>query len=131
MKRIVLAVLIPLFIASCGQKAEKGHEEGEHKDEPGIVHLKKESQSMIGFEVMKAKKAKLESAIDAVGEIAQETENVTHVTSPEGGVLKKYLVRPGDVVEKEMPLCLIQTKTGGEIEIKSPSHGIVLAHYIK
>ena len=104
--------------------------EKEHHEE-GLVHLKVESQKLIDFEIVPAKKQLLVSAIDVSGEIAQETENVMHVSAPNVGILKSIQVGLGQVVEKDTPLCLIQTREGQEIEIKSPHRGIVLAQYLK
>jgi len=133
---LFIMILASLFMGyGCGKESsqEPDHHEGraEHDAEPGIVHFKKESQKMIGFEITRAEKSRLESTIEVVGEIAPETENVAHVTCPEPGILKSYLVKLGEVVEKETPLCVIQTKEGGESQIKSPSHGIVLTQYAK
>jgi cobalt-zinc-cadmium efflux system membrane fusion protein len=86
---------------------------------------------MIGLEWVTVRSEPLRSSVEVVGEIAQETENVTHVTCPERGTLKSVLVKLGEVVEKGTPLCRVQTKAGTELEVTSPGHGIVLAQYSK
>ena len=104
---------------------------GEPQEEPGVVRLKEESQKIIGLEFVTTERRKLESAIEVVGEIAKETENTVHLTSPESGTLKSYLRSLGETVEKGTPVCVIETKAGQPVEIPSPGHGIVLAQYLK
>ena len=126
--------LLCLFIAmmpGCGCGKRAAEEIGEHHEDAGVVHLKQESQKMIGLELVSVEKKPLQSVLEVVGEIAQETENVIHVTSPEPGILKTLMPKLGEVVEKGTPLCVIQTKTVPALEIPSPIHGIVLAQYLK
>jgi multidrug efflux pump subunit AcrA (membrane-fusion protein) len=134
MKRIFLILGLVFLVAGCGQKKDAGHAESGHHDEhqeAEVVHLSQASQKLIGLEMAEAKKAPLHTTIDVVGEIAQETENVAHVTAPEAGRLKAYLVGLGEVVEADTPLLTIETKAGAELEVQSPKHGIVLAEYLK
>jgi cobalt-zinc-cadmium efflux system membrane fusion protein len=112
----------------CGNRTED-HSEEHHEE--NAVHLKEESQKLIGLQLVKAEKKSLQTMIEVVGEIAQETESVAHVTCPQPGVLKSFLRQLGEVVEKDTPLCVVETKTGEKLEIVSPTHGIVLAQYVK
>lgn len=131
MIRILLLCLVVVLLPGCGcEKTPRSHE-GEHHEESGAVHLKKESQELIGFEIVSVKKGKLESSIEVVGEIAKETENMAHITCPEVGTLRGYLANLGETVEKGTPVCVIETKTGQKLEVSSPAHGIVLAQYLK
>lgn len=120
------------MLSGCGG-CTKSHDkqEGEHHEEEGTVHLKEESQKMIDLKLVTVEKKPLFSSLKVVGEIAAETENVSHVTSSENGVFQSHLCNIGDVVEKGTPICVIQTKTGETRQIESPSHGIVLAQYVK
>ena len=131
MKRLLLLCLMIAMSPGCGsEKGPKEHSD-EHHDEEGVVHLKEESQKMIGLEFVKAQKAPLTSSVEVVGEVAQETESVVHITPPQPGTLKSISVKLGTVVEEGTFLCKIVTKEGLELEITSPSHGIVLAQYAK
>lgn len=131
MKQFLFAILmisLPL-LPGCGCSKQEAHDE--HHDEEGVVHLKEESQKMIGFEMATVKKGPLVSAIEVSGEIAQETENVKHITPPTSGVLQSLKVEIGETVEQDTLIGIIKTQDGKEVEIKSPSHGIVMAHYLK
>jgi cobalt-zinc-cadmium efflux system membrane fusion protein len=66
-----------------------------------------------------------------VGDIAQDTENVTHIIAPAAGTLQSMKVKVGDVVDQGTPLAQVLTNEGNIIEIVSPSHGIVMAQYAK
>lgn len=131
MKKFLLTALIislPL-LPGCGCSKNDAHQE--HHDEEGVVHLKEESQKMIGLEMASVNKGFLLSGIEVSGEIAQETENVQHVAPPTAGTLQSMKVEIGEVVEEGSLICLIKTAEGTEVEIKSPGHGIVMAHYLK
>ena len=113
-------------------KEEAGHEEaGVHGEEHGAVHLKEESQKLVGLEMIKVERKPFFSTVEVVGEIAQETENVAHVTCPEPGILKSFKTKLGDSVDKGTPICVIETRSGKTLEIKSETHGLVLAQYGK
>ena len=130
MIRILLLCLVIAMTPGCGCGKKSGEREGHH-EEPAAVHLKEESQKMIGLEIIQVQKNELLSKIEVVGEIAKETEQVAHITCPERGILKSYPAKLGEVVEKGTPVCMIETKTGATLEIPSPIHGIVLAQYLK
>lgn len=107
----------------------QGHEE--HEGDGAEVHLSKKMQEMIGLRLIKVQKELFSQTLDVVGEIAQETENVTHITAPQSGKLQKYLVRIGSTVDEDTPLCEIKTGTGEILQIKSTSHGTVWTQYLK
>lgn len=131
MNRIILIFSMILILSGCGSK-ENHDDHAEHAGkEKETVHLSQESQRLIGLEVVVAERRPLQTTIEVTGEIAQETEQVIHVTSPEAGRLKAFRVGLGEVVEEGMPVCLVETRAGAALEIKSPGHGIMLAQYVK
>ncbi len=135
MIRILLLCFMIATLSGCGGCGKSGEEHaGEHPENAEgmeTVHLKEESQKMVDLEFVTVKKEPLFASLKVVGEIAQETENVSHVTPSESGLLRSFLKQVGETVEKGTPLCVIQTKTGETMEIASPAHGIVLAQYVK
>jgi len=110
-------------------KEEAGH--GEHEEERGAVHLKEESQKLVGLELVKVNRQPFFATVEVVGEIAQESENVVHMTCPEPGKLKSFDTKLGDEVDQGTPICVIETRSGKTLEIKSEVHGFVLAQYGK
>ena len=131
MKKLLLLCLVVLMMPGCGCQKKDVHSEEGHHDEKGTVHVKKESQELIGLELMTAQKKAFISKIEVTGEIAKETENMSHIVSPEPGILKSYLANPGDTVEKGSLLCVVESKAGNSVEIPSPGHGIIFAQYLK
>ncbi len=131
MKRIFLLCLLIAMSPGCGSEKNPKEHTDEHHDEAEVIHLKEESQEMIGLEFIKTQKAPLTSSVEVVGEIAQETESVVHITPSQPGTLKSISVKLGEVVEEGTLLCTIVTREGMELEIASSSHGIVLAQYAK
>lgn len=130
--RLLLIFLVTLFVSSPGFGAESGHrDEHESHGEEREVHLKREMRDMIGLKTITVEKRRLIETVDVTGEIAQETENVVHITPQESGRLKKYLVRLGETVDPGDMLLVMTSKSGQDLEIPSESHGIVLAQYLK
>ncbi len=130
MKRIGLTFFVLSFSLMTWGCSKSEYPKEEQREE-GMIHLKEESQKMIGLEISAVKKQPLVSYIEVSGEIAQETENAIHVTTPNTGTLQIMNVSLGQWVEKDASLCVIRTREGKEIEVKSPHHGIVLAQYLK
>ncbi|MFA7255682.1 MAG: efflux RND transporter periplasmic adaptor subunit [Candidatus Omnitrophota bacterium] len=131
MKKLLLLCLVVLMMPGCGCQKKAAHSEEGHSDEEGTVHVKKESQKLIDLELMTAQKKAFISRIAVTGEIAKETENMSHIVSPEPGILKSYSASPGETVEKGTPLCVVESNTGRLIEIPSLGHGIIFAQYLK
>lgn len=130
MKKLLLLCLLVLMQPGCGCDKKAAHEAEKHEEE-GSVHMTEESQRLIDLRVMEIAEQPFHSFIEVAGEIAKETENVAHVTSPVPGVLKSFSKDIGETVEKETPLAVIQTREGQTIELVSPRHGIVMAQYVK
>src|SRR3989338_3396519 len=132
MKRFFAAVLAAFLLTGCSKGApEVSKEPPESDNHETVVHLKGESQKLIALQIVEAEEKPLYSTIEVSGEIASETEDVAHITSPASGILKLLKVEVGQVVEKGTALCIVESRDGKDIEIPSPSHGIVLAWYMK
>lgn len=113
------------------REEETGRDEhGEHHDDAG-VHLGSRSQEIVGLKVIKTKKMPLFSGIEVVGDIAQDTENVKHITAPAAGTLQSTKVGVGDVVENGTLLAEMVASDGQSLAITSPLHGIVMAKYAR
>lgn len=128
-QRLCLLILIAIVIASAGcDKAPK--ETGHDEHAPKMIRLAKEVQESAGLSLREVQEKKLASYLEVYGSIAQDTENTVHVTSKEEGILKTLKVSEGDTVEEGSALAVFQASTGLQ-EIHSPTHGIVLARYLK
>ena len=104
----------------------EGHsEEGEHLD------LSKKSQETINLKTMAAKPAPLIKKISVVGQIAQESESVSHVTALNPGVVSRLKANIGSVVKKDDVICSIKANGGTLQEIKSPVSGVVIGNFVK
>jgi multidrug efflux pump subunit AcrA (membrane-fusion protein) len=131
MNRIAFVCLLIILFPGCGCQQKSPHVEAGHHDEEDVVHIKEESQKMMDLELMTAQKRTFVSTIEVTGEIAKETEHMSHIVSPEPGFLKSYKVALGDTVEKGTSLCTVESKAGKLMDIPSPGHGIVFAQYLK
>lgn len=136
---LILAVCLSAYGVKVGfaEHAEHKDEHGGHHDEhadhheEGMVHLSESSRKIIELKTTRAVKKPLFNQIHVVGDIAQDTEHVKHITAPEAGTLQSIKVRVGDVVEEGTVLAELNTREGKSIEIISPLHGIVMAKYAK
>lgn len=138
MKKWLIVLFAALILQGCG--GEKHDDQDDHSDhshhefhaeEDGVVHIKPEFQKMIELQLETVTKEKLVSAIEVVGEIAQETDQVAHIAADREGVLDSYLVDLGATVDEGTPLCTLRLKDGESSTLKADSHGTVLAKYLK
>ncbi len=130
MKKIFCLWILVLVIQGCSGENKEPLKEIEHAEE-GAVHLSPESQKLIELEIVRVGKQPFQTFIETSGEIAKETENMVHVTSPESGILKNYLKEIGETVEKEAPLATVATRNGKALQLLSSGHGVIMAQYVK
>ncbi len=134
MKKILFLFLMVFFINGCGKSDNSAHhhaEEGEHEEHTEAIHVSKEVQQSLGFETALASVKKLVDIIEVYGEIAQETEQVVHVSTPRPGQLESVDVELGGVVDPDAALAQVRTEEGELLTLRSPSHGIVIGQYFK
>lgn len=135
MRHLIIILFMAFALQGCGGDPHEKHDDhadhDTHAEEAGIVHIKPEFQAMIDLQFETAAKGQLTSSIEVVGELAQETDQVAHVTSNSEGVLEAYLVDLGATVDVDTPLCQLRSKEGETITLKAQAHGTVLAKYLK
>lgn len=133
MKKRALFLITSLIFSGCGEKPEDVHKHVEHVDheKQQIVHMQPEFQEMIRLKLEPVVRQKRTGLMDVVGELAQETDRVEHVTSEREGVLEAYLVELGATVDAGTALCRLRLKDGSTHEVKAESHGTVLAKYLE
>lgn len=116
------------FLKKEASAVEKSEEE--NKESGGEVELKAKSQELIGLQTTKIIVTKLKKTIPVIGQIAQDAENVNHVTSPKSGVIKECKADIGSLVKEGDVICLLKTDEA-DVEIKSPVAGIVIGNFVK
>lgn len=134
MKNILFLSLIFVFLSGCGKGDHSEHhheEENHHEENMKVIHLSKKVQQNLGMTMATVRVAKLVETIEVYGEIAQETEQVVHVSAPASGLLESVEVELGEVVDPQVPLAKIRSEEGALLTLKSPSHGIVIGQYFK
>lgn len=131
-KRLILSMMCTVVLCSYGWAEDHDHDHHDHhgQEHEEEIHLKKESQELINLQKVKAKKSALLASIEVTGEVAVDSENSTHITSEKSGVLEKIDVELGEVVDVGTILCGIKTIDSIH-EIKSQSHGVVMAIFLK
>lgn len=107
------------------EEQEEHSENGEHLD------LSKKSQELIDLKTMEAKRESLVKKIPVAGQIAQESESVSHVTALNPGVVSELKANIGAVVEKDDVIVTIKVNGGELQEIKSPISGVVIGGFAK
>jgi len=80
---------------------------------------------------MEAKRESLVKKIPVVGQIAQESETVSHVTALNPGVVSELKANIGAIVKKDDVICTIKVNGGDPQEIKSPISGVVIGGFAK
>lgn len=108
------------------RKSEKLHEEANG------VELSKKSQELITLKTAKVKIAVLKKTISVIGQIAQDTESLSHIVSPQAGIITGCRVDVGSAVKRGDVVCLIRTNGSDPIaEVKSAFDGVVVGNFVK
>jgi len=108
---------------------QEGQEE--HSEDGKHLDLSKKSQELIDLKTMEAKRESLVKKIPVVGQIAQESETVSHVTALNPGVVSELKANIGAIVKKDDVICTIKVNGGDPQEIKSPISGVVIGGFAK
>jgi multidrug efflux pump subunit AcrA (membrane-fusion protein) len=119
------------FVISRISSNKQVQHQDEHAEEEGHLDLSKKSQELIDLKTMEAKHASLVKKIPVVGQIAQESESVSHITSTNPGVISGLKANIGSIVEIGDVICIIKSNDGALQEIKSPISGIVIGNFAK
>jgi multidrug efflux pump subunit AcrA (membrane-fusion protein) len=112
------------------EKQHKGEEHGEeHEGEErgGALHLAQATQQALELTVVPAEVKLLEHTLDVTGQIAQDTDRLTHVNAPEAGTLNELLVTIGQRVEAQTPVATLTSNSSETaIQVTAPRSGLVL-----
>lgn len=109
---------------------EHGHEEeGEHQEENSLV-VDEEARQMIGLETVVTEHRTFGDRLKVYGKIAKDTDQYSHITFPEGGVVKTVHTKLGDIVDAGTELFAITKADGTQEKVLSPGHGSVISIYI-
>lgn len=111
------------------EKKSEGHgEEGEHGEE---VKLTEDQIKMMNIKVVKAEKRNLGIVVEALGDIASDTDRVVQIRPEEPGTLKELLVAVGDSVSDGQVLLRYAPDGRGSDakELKASNKGVVVGLY--
>ena len=126
-RSVVIIACSLLALPGCG-RAKPAHED-EHEDEAhqAAIHLARATQEALGITVVAAEVKPLEQTLEVTGQIAQDTDRLSHVNPPEAGTVAQLLVTIGQQVQPETPVAVVtSTKTQAPIQILAPREGLVL-----
>jgi len=113
------------------QHQDEHAEHEEHSEEEGHLDLSNKSQELIDLKTIEAKRASFVKKIPVVGQIAQESDSVSHITALYSGVVSEFKANIGSVVEKDDVIAVIKANGGDPQEIKSPISGVVIGSFAK
>jgi multidrug efflux pump subunit AcrA (membrane-fusion protein) len=117
---------------SSNKDVQNQNEYAERAEDEGHLDLSKKSQELIDLKTIEAKRQSLVKKISVIGQIAQETDSVSHVTAINPGVVFELKVNIGSVVKKDDVIAVIKANVGGDLqEIKSPISGVVIGGFAK
>lgn len=117
------------FLNKTGAENRKSEE---IHDEANRVELSKKSQELITLKTTKVKVAVLKKTISVIGQIAQDTESLFHIVSPQAGIITGCKVDMGSAVKRGDIVCLIRTNGSDSIvEVKSAFDGVVVGNFVK
>ncbi len=116
---------------SLNKEIQRPGEHEEHSEDGEHLDLSRKSQELIDLKTMAAKRESLVERIPVVGQIAQESESISHITSSNSGVVSGLKANIGSVVEKDDVIGTIKVNGGALQEIKSPISGVVIGNFAK
>ncbi len=124
-----IVFVVPRLSAAQEHQEHEGHDD--HGNEGKGLHVGDEMQKTIGLTFEKTQLREYTEKIKVYGEIAQDTDKYTHITSEYDGVVKKIYVQTGSIIDSNEAILSI-TKDDGTIEaISAPHHGTVIAIHVK
>jgi multidrug efflux pump subunit AcrA (membrane-fusion protein) len=106
-------------------------EHAEQCEDEGCVDLSKKSQELIDLKTIEAKRQSLVKKIPVVGQIAQESDSISHITALNSGVVSELKANIGSVIEKDDVIGVIKSNGSDLQEIKSPISGVVIGSFAK
>ena len=115
------------------EQSKAGHgkhagEEGEHGDE---VHLTDDQIKMMKIKVMTVEQRPLTVVVEALGDIASDTDRVVQVRPEHPGTIKEVLVAVGDAITAGQILVRYESEGAerGLKELKAAKQGVVVGLY--
>ncbi len=109
------------------QESHASHDD--HEDEG--LHVNKDMQHIIGLSFEEVKLRAYEENIKVYGEIAQDTDKNTHITSEYDGVIKDIYVQTGAIIDVGEPMLSIEKEDGTVETMLAPHHGTVIVIHVK
>lgn len=124
-------IIFSKFYFNKKQSTEETAEAEEHQNKEGEVELSEKSQELINLKTSKVTLSILKKTIPVIGQIAQDTENLSHIISPNSGVITECKKEIGSSVKKGDVICSMKIDGDGLVEIKSEVSGIVIGDFVK
>jgi multidrug efflux pump subunit AcrA (membrane-fusion protein) len=129
-------VLSAVVFAGCNKApkennegAEKAQEKSEEKA-PEVVKLTEDQVRSAKIETVKASLKPLRVEIEALGEVASDTDRLTQVRPDSNGSIREIKVAVGDAVEAGQVLLRYAGENGSDIkELKAERPGVVVGLY--
>ena len=119
---------VAVSLAGCGRAgSERGTSEHEDDAHAASVHLAQAVQRELGITVAPAELKPLEQTLQVTGQIAQDTDRLVHVNSPEPGTLQALLVTIGQRGEEQTPVAVVVSNPQQTpMQVLAPRAGLVL-----
>jgi cobalt-zinc-cadmium efflux system membrane fusion protein len=133
-KYLFLAIVVNLILGG-SQKTiaqDHGHDEHGHDEhDGGAVHVSEDMQKIIGLSFENARMRSFEEKIKVYGEIAQDTDQYTHLTSDHDGIVKEVYVQAGSILDRNEPILSIAKNDGTMETVSAPHHGTIIALHVQ
>jgi len=130
---IGVLIMLGMVVIQRMPKKETAHAQDEHHHENAALDVNKTSQALIGLQTMKAKRSRFIEKIFVAGQIAQEVEKNTYVSSSKPGTITQCTIEMGAVVKEGDALCRVMpdNATDSMQEVTAPVKGVVISDFAK
>lgn len=132
MKRILSCLVLGMFLFPACKKGQEEKDATAHQQEAKdeTIRLTEEQVSSAKIETAKVKNESFRVEIEALGEVASDTDRLTQVRPDTDGTVKEIAVAVGDAVEAGQVLLRYNVEDGEEVkELKAEKPGVVVGLY--
>lgn len=132
-RRFSTCIVLGIFMFAGCDKAPKENKESAEKAQekaPEVIKLTEDQIRSAKIETVKASLKSLQVEIEALGEVASDTDRLTQVRPDSNGSIREIKVAVGDAVEAGQVLLRYAGENGSDIrELKAERPGVVVGLY--
>ena len=127
----LLMLCLVAVLSGCGRHQPSQEAAAHPEAGPASIHLASATQQALGIQIIPAELKPLEQTLQVTGQIAQDTDRLSHVNAPEAGTVNALLVTIGQRVEQGAPLAVVLSNPSQTpVDVSAPRAGLILGVHV-